>query len=550
MSMYYYALSKDPGTGVVYTYDNRWDSYRIQGCLCDTAYFGSDCSLRVCPTGDDPLTGNGASTAANPTQYNEVQRITCAAGGGTFTLAFEKATTLPIEWDANVAAVQKALQALTTVEDVKVVMYGVQACMESGASFTVEFLQNFGNLPLLVGNTSRLYYSDGSRQPKLLIAKQQVGTKENAFCSGRGICDTSIGACTCSVGYITSNGYAAIGTRGDCGDPTANIQNCPGLISCSGHGQCLQNPTYVCACETGWQGADCSQRSCPSDIAWFDKPSGDDVAHLNDYVECSGKGNCDRTSGICVCEPQFSGIACNRLYCSSINAYDCSGHGACYDMQTLATINAAKLGNPLISYGTNPNDPATWDAKRIFGCVCNPFWTSFDCSQRTCPIGVDPETVTIERQSLTCTIERLSGSPPTVSMSILGNNFSVPATINTDNLQGILSSFLGVGTIVVKNNPGAPNVFCTEQTGAFLIEFPTLRVNRPLISLSATYLSGLVVGTYELQKGAWQTGECSNRGLCNRANGICSCFTGYGTSDGNGNIGTLPDCGYRTLYTS
>merc|ERR1719163_435605 len=40
-----------------------------------------------------------------------------------------------------------------------------------------------------------------------------------------------------------------------------------------------------------------------------------------------------------------------------------------------------------------------------------------------------------------------------------------------------------------------------------------------------------------------ENGECSNRGFCNRVIGTCSCFSGYGSSDGNGNFGTRGDCG-------
>ena len=42
-------------TVVPYSSDN-WDSDHIQACVCDAGYFGTDCSQRRCPTGDDPLT--------------------------------------------------------------------------------------------------------------------------------------------------------------------------------------------------------------------------------------------------------------------------------------------------------------------------------------------------------------------------------------------------------------------------------------------------------------------------------------------------------------
>ena len=56
-SMLYYALTKDPGIGPVYTYNNTWDAEKIYGCNCDEHYYGPDCSKQNCPMGDDPLTG-------------------------------------------------------------------------------------------------------------------------------------------------------------------------------------------------------------------------------------------------------------------------------------------------------------------------------------------------------------------------------------------------------------------------------------------------------------------------------------------------------------
>ena len=74
-SMYYYATTKDPGTGVVYSYSQNWDAYQMYGCKCDPTYYGADCSLWTCPTGDDPLTGVGVSTPSNPNQVNEIQQV-------------------------------------------------------------------------------------------------------------------------------------------------------------------------------------------------------------------------------------------------------------------------------------------------------------------------------------------------------------------------------------------------------------------------------------------------------------------------------------------
>jgi hypothetical protein len=45
--------------------------------------------------------------------------------------------------------------------------------------------------------------------------------------------------------------------------------------------------------------------------------------------------------------------------------------------------------------------------------------------------------------------------------------------------------------------------------------------------------------------GTTESEECSNRGLCDRNSGVCSCFKGYGASNGKGSAGSVPDCGYR-----
>lgn len=68
MSMKHYARTKDPGTGrvnalgafivePVYNYEKIWDADKIYGCYCDMGYGGPDCSIQLCPNGDDPLTG-------------------------------------------------------------------------------------------------------------------------------------------------------------------------------------------------------------------------------------------------------------------------------------------------------------------------------------------------------------------------------------------------------------------------------------------------------------------------------------------------------------
>lgn len=136
-------------------------------------------------------------------------------------------------------------------------------------------------------------------------------------CSGRGLCDSVSGKCTCPVGYT---GVAC----------ERNI--CPN--DCSGHGSCqsqqrfvtdagitipgsspLTRATYAgaydrtkefgCKCDVGYRGADCSEVECPSNK---DPLGGEGGAQGRD---CSGRGVCDYTTGTCVCSSGYHGEACD-----------------------------------------------------------------------------------------------------------------------------------------------------------------------------------------------------------------------------------------------
>ena len=45
--------------------------------------------------------------------------------------------------------------------------------------------------------------------------------------------------------------------------------------------------------------------------------------------------------------------------------------------------------------------------------------------------------------------------------------------------------------------------------------------------------------------GTTEEEPCSNRGLCDKVTGQCTCFHGYGMSNGLGGRGTIADCGYK-----
>jgi len=181
---------------------------------------------------------------------------------------------------------------------------------------------------------------------------------------------------------------------------------CPN--ACSGHGTC--GSFDMCTCDRNWQASDCSQRTCPFDLAHVDSPKGD-LDHSNSittgtvisgstvyptgtqemfpamvdgagsatthsahyYMECSNKGVCDRKTGECECFDGYDGAACQRASCPN----DCSGHGTCKSISALAE-------------GEFNNVYALWDKDASMGCDCDSGYSGADCSSRSCKVGADP----------------------------------------------------------------------------------------------------------------------------------------------------------------
>ncbi|KAG3247913.1 hypothetical protein PI124_g7381 [Phytophthora idaei] len=544
-SMAKYALMKDPGRGTIYPYDNNWDAHKIYGCVCDPGYTGSNCVERLCPVGDDPLTGTLIDP--NGIQRNEKQRINCKATSGSFTLTFAGYTTEPISADDSAKTVRDKLVALPSVTAATVTFGGITltACTAIGNDISIEFTQDFGDLPNMSGNSAGLVHSTPSTTPTLTFTTVTQGTKENLPCSRRGMCDPATGVCMCYPNYFSSDGNGAIGQRGDCGFVSGTVTACPGEIACSGKGTCRGPPTYDCICNEGFTGGDCTERLCPKGRSWFDRPTeAPDTAHA--LVECSNAGECDRTKGECVCLAGFTGAACNRMVCPN----DCSGHGTCYTMEQLAkraTVNGETMA---FTYGAVPNKKETWEYDMVQGCLCSPGWEGHDCSLRSCPTGDDPMTLRQQNevQLLVCkgnsgffTLKFRDAATPQLP-------FNVPAASLASALEalatvGKVSVTYSTDTNGVTGSPACNTAGSNIMRIDFLTNFGDLPPLRWILDGALT-LTISVDGVGGSVRGTKEDAVCSNRGICSHLTGVCRCTYGFTSSDGFGSEGDRGDCGY------
>ena len=193
-------------------------------------------------------------------------------------------TTVPIPYNSNIIQFTKILNKLhslkkgsnnSTASSVAVnwLPNVNQVCTEEGNDIQISFLQNFGDLSLILPDGSGLKLeasSNSSNSQVPIITSQKIvkGTKESDVCSNHGICDERKGVCECLEHWMTSDGYGKPGTRGDCGyfnpiiteeyrlenDDSTTVSSCPGEPPCLGFGTCSGPPDYRCECQNGRTG--------------------------------------------------------------------------------------------------------------------------------------------------------------------------------------------------------------------------------------------------------------------------------------------------------
>lgn len=124
----------------------------------------------------------------------------------------------------------------------------------------------------------------------------------------------------------------------------------------------VKNISGVCDCGfDGYRGDYCEKKECPG---------------YN--ISCSGHGNCNPTTGQCLCDPGWIGVGCHIAKCLN----DCNNAGTCLPLdEPVCNCNAGFFGSDCGHYchhgdiiTPNPND---WSTQY---CQCDACHTGIDCN--------------------------------------------------------------------------------------------------------------------------------------------------------------------------
>lgn len=206
------------GYGPLYA---NWEKNNVYGCNCDWTYAGPDCSLRLCPKGDDPETTGQAYRTITITTANSG----AAAMSGTFQVFFN-GYSMTFNADGGQESGASCVAFVKQLNNVK-----TATCTQStpdtttkGCVYTIAFT-DWGEDPM----QNNLFHHDGD--PPL----------SSFQCSTR-LATTSSGTITCAVADVAGGGaggdiveYESCGARGICDFVTG-----------------------ICACATGYEGPSCS----------------------------------------------------------------------------------------------------------------------------------------------------------------------------------------------------------------------------------------------------------------------------------------------------
>jgi len=307
---------------------------------------------------------------------------------------------------------------------------------------------------------------------------------------------------------------------------------------------------------------DCSERICPYDFAWVDKPTKLGLHHK--YAECSNRGICDRDNGECVCFDGYEGKSCQRTKCPN----DCSGHGKCAYIEDgyYGTVRNDLISNEGYEYTVDPTTFSyyQWDKTKTRGCICDPEYGDVDCSKRMCQYATDVmdqradlttpakyqvQKILLQADDNTC-YSQGAKTFALVFTSKLNETFTTQPITFESSLTGCHQFVLDVQNALLKLpnkvidgvevqascGQGSPcqtylNVTFTGNSVQGN-QYPLSVMIRKQSDGCYPLITGLELAPTTqnmsvIQNSDFNSYECGRRGKCDYETGICKCFEGY-----------------------
>lgn len=182
---------------------NRGKCDRNTGqCSCETMFEGSACKRLACP---NDCSGRDRCLSAKALARMEDPGILRKSSGCTSTEICSEVNAYQTPW--------AVLWVLMYPQPKVAVSWtgGVgSVCIVSGNNIQVTFLQDFGDLPLLIPGGTNLGQTSGTDPPLITAQKVVTGDKESDICSSHGTCDEDKGICQCLDDWMTSDGYGML----------------------------------------------------------------------------------------------------------------------------------------------------------------------------------------------------------------------------------------------------------------------------------------------------------------------------------------------------
>lgn len=189
------------GLGPVYS---NWDANSIMVCECDPGHFGADCSLIMCPKGDDPLTINQNQREI----FLTVETYSGRDLSGQLGLQFQ-GTRVYLSLTNPTSG--KCSSDLSYQGKFGLVNCIVRIVNTERFYFTLTFINwpiypldnnlfdNNGNPSATAFSCDRTRASFGAQCIFTDVISENI--QEYAPCANRGTCDTTTGLCACNPGY-------------------------------------------------------------------------------------------------------------------------------------------------------------------------------------------------------------------------------------------------------------------------------------------------------------------------------------------------------------